>query len=115
MASRALHDTSNDFVKLQFEQSPKGQHHNVLIKLLEWKMGDYVDVFKTLKKFMECIDNGTMTLGFVLTVTGWILTKDSKQRSNTHAIIHVAACDMRTLVCASAMLGHHVPHIEAVE
>jgi hypothetical protein len=33
-------------VKLQFEQSPEGQHHNVLIKLLELKMGDCVDFFK---------------------------------------------------------------------
>ena len=70
----------------------------------------------TLKKFMECIDIGIMTIRFVLTVTGWILTKDSKQRFNAlHAIMHAAACDMRTLVSASVMPGQHMPHIEAVK
>eukprot|EP00972_Heterocapsa_arctica_P014620 2154149-Heterocapsa_arctica.AAC.1 len=31
--SRALHDTFVGFMKPQFEQSPRGQHHHVLIKL----------------------------------------------------------------------------------
>ena len=51
----------------------------------------------------------------VLTVEGWILTMDGKQRFvKLHAIMHVATCDMRLLGCVCAQNGHHMPHVEAV-